>query len=155
MTVDHRAAAQVRKIAADLSANEQHIVYTSLLSPSRPKLNKGSSFSNAWATLWQAPTQALTHSLFGRSTATASNRHLHPVDCTLLETTKQQQMVWLAWDDCRSLFQVFRHLEYVDNNGKPTSLVDSFVSRITDGEAANLSPAGRVNSNPVDSDTDG
>ncbi|KAJ2456306.1 hypothetical protein EV183_000233 [Coemansia sp. RSA 2336] len=152
MTVDKQAAAQVRKIAADLSANEQHIVYTSLLKPSQPKLNKGSSFSNAWATLWQAPTQALTQSLFGRSSATAGNRHLHPVDCPLLETTKQQ-MVWLAWDDCRCLFQVFRHFEYVDKSGKPTSLVDSYVSRITDGEAANLSLVGRVNSS-ADSDTE-
>ncbi|KAJ2677342.1 hypothetical protein IWW42_000148 [Coemansia sp. RSA 1085] len=73
-------------------------------------------------------------------------------NCPLLETTKQK-MVWLAWDDCRSLFQVFRHFEYVDKSGKPTSLVDSYVSRITDGEAANLSSVGRVNSS-ADSDID-
>ncbi|KAJ1931171.1 hypothetical protein EC988_009873, partial [Linderina pennispora] len=43
-------------------------------------------------------------------------------------------MVWLSWADCRSLLEIFRHFEYVDSRGQPTSLVDGYASRLTGGE---------------------
>ncbi|KAJ1887013.1 hypothetical protein LPJ81_006598, partial [Coemansia sp. IMI 209127] len=52
-------------------------------------------------------------------------------------------MVWLSWDDCRCLVRVFTHFEYVDAMGKPTSLVDTLVSRLTAGEAAKSPPIDR------------
>ncbi|KAJ2730609.1 hypothetical protein H4R23_003277 [Coemansia sp. Cherry 401B] len=134
--VDAQAAARVCKIAADLAAHEQHILYTSVLQRARPKLAKGGSFGSALATLWQAPTQALANSLFGRG-AVPTDNHVHPIESALVNSqeTRNAYMVWLAWDDCRSLDQVFRHLEYVGADGKPTQLVDSFVSRLTGGES--------------------
>ncbi|ORX72103.1 hypothetical protein DL89DRAFT_291338 [Linderina pennispora] len=43
-------------------------------------------------------------------------------------------MVWLSWADCHSLLEIFRHFEYVDSRGQPTSLVDGYASRLTGGE---------------------
>ncbi|KAJ1668303.1 hypothetical protein EV178_000649 [Coemansia sp. RSA 1646] len=91
----------------------------------------------------QAPTQALAHTLFGTAAdQDAAHSHLHPLQSTALSSGRasKQAMVWLSWDDCRCLVRVFRYFEYVDALGKPTSLVDTLVSRLTAGEAAK-SPA--------------
>ncbi|KAJ2503424.1 hypothetical protein GGH96_000214 [Coemansia sp. RSA 1972] len=130
MTVDARAAAQVCKIAADLAAHESSIQYTSLYTKQPQQLARGTSFSSTIATLWQAP----SFSLFGRGTSAAT--HVHAIDSFIDETGRAKNLVWLSWDDCRSLYTVFRNLEYVDAEGRPTPVVDSFVSRLTDKEHA-------------------
>ncbi|KAJ2125651.1 hypothetical protein IW147_000711 [Coemansia sp. RSA 720] len=130
MTVDARAAAQVCKIAADLAAHESSIQYTSLYTKQPQQLARGASFSSTIATLWQAP----SFSLFGRGTSAAT--HVHAIDSFIEETGWAKNLVWLSWDDCRSLYTVFRNLEYVDAEGRPTPVVDSFVSRLADKEHA-------------------
>ncbi|KAJ2483940.1 hypothetical protein IWW56_000086 [Coemansia sp. RSA 2131] len=130
MTVDARAAAQVCKIAADLAAHESSIQYTSLYTKQPQQLARGASFSSTIATLWQAP----SFSLFGRGTSAAT--HVHAIDSFIEETGRAKNLVWLSWDDCRSLYTVFRNLEYVDAEGRPTPVVDSFVSRLADKEHA-------------------
>ncbi|KAJ2331170.1 hypothetical protein GGH92_009309, partial [Coemansia sp. RSA 2673] len=96
---------------------------------------------SALASFIKAPTQAITHTLFGSaSVPIAAESHVHPLDVALLDDKdggrSSKGMVWLAWHDCRCLFHVFRALEYVDSFGKPTPLIDTFVSRLVAGEAA-------------------
>ncbi|KAJ2451905.1 hypothetical protein GGF42_004156, partial [Coemansia sp. RSA 2424] len=140
LPLDAHSAAQVCKIAADLSAHESHILFVPpLRRQAGAASSQGSKLGIAWASFLQAPAQALTQTLFGSTGAIAPKGHLHPLDSGLLDDDKDnrgQGMVWLAWDDCRCLFQVFRALEYVDALGKPTALVDTFASRMTAGEAA-------------------
>ncbi|KAJ2083121.1 hypothetical protein H4R24_001034 [Coemansia sp. RSA 988] len=131
---DTQAAAQVRKIAADLSIHETHILTSSLLQQEqqqRTQESKGYSLSSAFASLWQ------TQPLF-QNGVFEGKEHVYPFNTQLLgntEVRRSSAMIWLGWDECRSLFKVFRGLEYVDAAGKPTSLVDSFVARLAEGGA--------------------
>ncbi|KAJ2491755.1 hypothetical protein IWW37_002079, partial [Coemansia sp. RSA 2050] len=138
LQLDAHAAAQVCKIAADLSAQESHIRFEPPLRRHGVASPQGSKLGSAWASFFQAPTQAITQTLFGSTGPIETKGHLHPLDSGLLDEDKDSRskgMVWLAWDDCRCLYRVFRALEYVDALGKPTSLVDTFASRMTAGEA--------------------
>ncbi|KAJ2392802.1 hypothetical protein GGI23_005146, partial [Coemansia sp. RSA 2559] len=149
--LDVRAAAQVCKIATALATKEQHILVTSPLQHARGTHNASrptTLLGSALATLFQTPTQALAHTLFGASGGglDAAHNHLYPLQSSVLEhghTPKQQAMVWLSWDDCRCLVRVFTYFEYVDAMEKPTSLVDTLVSRLTAGEAAKSPPIDR------------
>ncbi|KAJ2802184.1 hypothetical protein H4R20_003381 [Coemansia guatemalensis] len=146
---DSQAAAQVRKIAADLSIHETHILTSSLLRQEqqpRPQESKGYSLSSAFASLWQ------TQRLFQEGSS-EGKEHVYPFNTQLLgdaEVRRSSAMVWLGWDECRSLFKVFRSLEYVDAAGKPTSLVDSFVARLAEGGTAG---PGATNAHARDSGT--
>ncbi|KAJ2065800.1 hypothetical protein GGI17_000069 [Coemansia sp. S146] len=152
LQLDAHAAAKVCKIATDLSAQESHIRFEPPLRRNAGATSTpGSKLGSTWVSLFQAPTQAITQTLFGSAGPIEAKSHLHPLDSGLLDEDKDNRgkgMVWLAWDDCRCLFQVFRALEYVDALGKPTPLVDTFASRMTAGEAissATSSPASSGN----------
>ncbi|KAJ2549877.1 hypothetical protein EV175_004276, partial [Coemansia sp. RSA 1933] len=147
-SLDPGAASQVCRIATDLAANESLILVTSPLHNSQSshstsaQSRRTSLLGSALVSLLQTPTQALAHTLFG---ATASQNdthsHLHPLQSSVLDPdhdarSSKQAIVWLSWDDCRCLARAFKHFEYVDAQGKPTSLVDTLVSRLTAGEAA-------------------
>ncbi|KAJ2009575.1 hypothetical protein GGI04_000298 [Coemansia thaxteri] len=149
LSLDALAAARVCKIAADLGANESHILFappirrpsTNTSSASKSSSTTAAKLGSALASFIQAPTQAITHTLFGSaSVPIAAESHVHPLDVALLDDKdggrSSKGMVWLAWHDCRCLFHVFRALEYVDSFGKPTPLIDTFVSRLVAGEAA-------------------
>ncbi|KAJ2018440.1 hypothetical protein GGI14_002305 [Coemansia sp. S680] len=153
LQLDAHAAAKVCKIATDLSAQESHIRFEPpLRRHAGTSSAQSSKLGSAWASLFQAPTQAITQTLFGSTGPIEAKSHLHPLDSGLLDEDKDNHgkgMVWLAWDDCRCLFQVFRALEYVDALGKPTPLVDTFASRMTAGEAVSSAtssptPSGNV-----------
>ncbi|KAJ2725333.1 hypothetical protein GGI07_001341 [Coemansia sp. Benny D115] len=142
---DARAAAQVCAIAQDLATQQEHILFTAPLPQRRPNSLTATSTSllTAALSLWQKPAQALTHTFFkpGKpgSTSGLINAHINTLCSDLLGAQRNngsRGMVCLAWDECRSLYHIFRALEYVDMQGKPTSLVDTFVSRLTAGEAA-------------------
>ncbi|KAJ2746501.1 hypothetical protein GGI20_001276, partial [Coemansia sp. BCRC 34301] len=150
LPLDAHSAARVCQIAADLIAHESQILVTSpLRRHSRVANTRGTKLGSAWASFLQAPAQALTHTLFGTTGAVVAKGHLHPLDTGLLDDDKDSRdkgMIWLAWDDCRCLFQVFRALEYVDALGKPTALVDTFASRMTAGEAV---PSASASPTPI------
>ncbi|KAJ2356493.1 hypothetical protein GGF43_002037, partial [Coemansia sp. RSA 2618] len=129
---DAGAASVVCKIAADLAAHESTIQYTSLYAkPTR--LARGASFSSTLATLWQTPSFAL----FGRR-ETDGTGHVDAIDVFAEGSSssaargRAKSLVWLSWDDVRRLHAVFRSLEYVDAEGRPTPMVDSYVSRLAD-----------------------
>ncbi|KAJ2637388.1 hypothetical protein GGF40_002392 [Coemansia sp. RSA 1286] len=156
-----QAAAQVCGIAEDLCSQEDCILFDApirRLNDSTDKTHskstnsdnnknnsssgngRGSLLTSALTTLLQKPTLALTQSLFGGNgrPQIAAGTHLQKLESGLLslqELKHGKGAVWLSWEDCRCLFQVFRSFEYVDALGKPTSLVDTFVSRLTAGEA--------------------
>ncbi|KAJ2524512.1 hypothetical protein GGI11_000769 [Coemansia sp. RSA 2049] len=182
-SLNAQAAAQVCKIASALATNEAHVLVTPplLLHQNQNQQqqheqqqygatqdllsSRTKTLGSALVSLFQTPTQALAHTLFGTSAATAGDgeqdtpRHglyLHPMQSTVLlrssksthdtHGSRQAMMVWLSWDDCRCLAHVFRYFEYVDALGKPTSLVDTLVSRLTAGEAAKSPAMGRQGS---------
>ncbi|KAJ2708570.1 hypothetical protein H4R19_004681, partial [Coemansia spiralis] len=132
--LERETAARVCRIAADLSALEPRLLEGPLLREPAKGAGKRYSLGGALASLWQAPTQALAYTLFGGAEPAAGGR-LCMVESELVGPQGGRRgMVWLAWDDCRCLFQVFRALEYVDATGKPTSLVGTHVSRLAAGE---------------------
>ncbi|KAJ1646439.1 hypothetical protein LPJ64_002084 [Coemansia asiatica] len=153
-----QAAAQVCGIAEDLcsqeacilfdapirrlntSGDKTHSINSNNYSDSSSSNNRGSLLTTALTTLLQKPTLALTQSLFGGNSKSqiAAGSHLEKLHSGLLSSQELKHgkgAVWLSWEDCRCLFQVFCSFEYVDALGKPTSLVDTFVSRLTAGEA--------------------
>ncbi|KAJ2663145.1 hypothetical protein IWW48_001466 [Coemansia sp. RSA 1200] len=183
-SLNAQAAAQVCKIAATLATNETHVLVTPPLLLHQKQnqqqqheqqqygatqdllSSRTKTLGSALVSLFQTPTQALAHTLFGTAAATATvgdgeqdtpqhGLYLHPMQSTVLRSSKsthdahgskQAMMVWLSWDDCRRLAHVFRYFEYVDALGKPTSLVDTLVSRLTAGEAAKSPAMGRQGS---------
>ncbi|KAJ1733320.1 hypothetical protein LPJ61_001621 [Coemansia biformis] len=150
---DPEAAARVCRIAADLSVLEPRLLESSLLHRQKQGTGKRYSLGGALASLWQAPTHALTHTLFrGGSAEPATGGHQCVVESELMGPLDGRRgMVWLAWADCRCLFQVFRALEYVDGAGKPTALVGTLVSRLAAGETvgAQEESSGRARHGPA------
>lgn len=133
---DSRAAARINEIAHILSTSQPKLLTTPPLQHKRPPTTHQSAITNAWNSYIQTPTMNLAQSLWLSSGGgnSASKQHLQPLDSRLLESSNGY-MVCLGWDDCRCMLTVFRSLEYVDKRGVPTSVVDSFVSRLTAGEA--------------------
>ncbi|KAJ2372772.1 hypothetical protein IW150_003952, partial [Coemansia sp. RSA 2607] len=148
MTLQQPSAAQVCRIAADIGANETQILATAPLR--RPESGAGRlmggsrMLQTALSALWQrAPV------LFGGKQEASLGGHVRALESRLLqedEAGREQAMVWLSWDECRQLAQVFRRLEYVDESGKPTALVDAYVSRLTDGESQSSESKGAADS---------
>ncbi|KAJ1724530.1 hypothetical protein LPJ53_001235 [Coemansia erecta] len=148
MTLQQPSAPQVCRIAADLGASEAQILATAPLrrpgSGAGKRLGGGRMLKTALTALWQrAPV------LFGVRSEAGLGGHVRALESRLLqadEAGSERAMVWLSWDECRQLAQVFRRLEYVDESGKPTALVDAYVSRLTDGESQTSDSAGEADS---------
>ncbi|KAJ1964898.1 hypothetical protein GGI12_001129 [Dipsacomyces acuminosporus] len=148
-SLETSAGTRVCEIADDLCSHQAHILTTAPLRRRQDQAATATaSLGGALTSLLHAPAQAITQTLFGAWSRSmpATAKHLRSLDTMLLDLhgeAQPQGLVWLAWDDCRCLFQVFRNLEYVDTTGKPTSLVDGYVSRLTAGEAASKAAAGK------------